>query len=128
MGYKILLGLAFLLFAACEEEQESTGFKMELVSGKIEVFNSCGISGAANEAREILRNYGFDVLSAQTDPNWSNYEETIIAIRNPHWEGDNALKAVLDTKNFLTLQDTLSGIIDVTIFLGKDYMKVLKMK
>jgi hypothetical protein len=128
MIYKIFFVLAILFFASCEEEQALVLPKPENVSGKIEVFNSCGILGAASEAKEILRDYGFDVLSAQTDPNWSNYEETIIAIRNPHWEGDGALKIVLDTKNFITLQDTISGIIDATIFLGHDYRKVFKMK
>jgi len=126
---RFLLVVLTLFFFACEESEENSAFyKSEPVPGKIEVFNSCGISGAASEAKEALRNYGFDVLSAETDPQWSNYEETIIAIRNPHWHGDVALKSALDTKNFLTLQDTLSGSIDATIFLGKDYRKVLRIK
>jgi hypothetical protein len=114
-------------FLACEEEQKPVTHP-EPVPGQIVIYNSCGIFGAAEEAREVLRTNGFDVLNAQTDPQWTNYEETIIAIRNPHWAGHNQLKENLDTKNFIILQDTLSGNISATIFLGKDYRKVLKKR
>ncbi|MCL1956908.1 MAG: LytR C-terminal domain-containing protein [Fibromonadales bacterium] len=116
-------------FLACEEEQPKVEVvRSEPVSGQIVIYNSCGILGAAEESREFLRARGFDVLNAQTDPQWTNYEETIIAIRNPHWAGYNQLKENLDTKNFIILQDTLSGNISATIFLGKDYRKVLKKR
>ncbi|GBU23757.1 hypothetical protein R83H12_00375 [Fibrobacteria bacterium R8-3-H12] len=116
-------------FFACEEEQPSVAAtRPEPVPGQIVIYNSCGIFGAAEESREILRSRGFDVLNAQTDPQWTNYEETIIAIRNPHWAGYEQLKENLDTKNFIVLQDTLSGNISATIFLGKDYRKVLKKR
>ena len=125
---KIFFALLLLFFFACEDDEKPRVSKMEPVHGKVEVFNSCGISGAAAEAKDVLRNYGLDVLSASNDPMWSNYEETIIAIRNPHWQGIGALKNNLDTKNFLYLQDSLSGIIDATIFLGRDYKKVLGIR
>jgi len=116
-------------FLACEDvEQKVTVVHVEPVPGQIVIYNSCGIFGAAEESREILRSRGFDVLNAQTDPQWTNYEETIIAIRNPHWAGSERLKESLDTKNFIVLQDTLSGNISATIFLGKDYRKVLKKR
>jgi len=118
---------SFLL--ACEEEEPKVApVRPEPVPGQIVIYNSCGILGAAEESREILRARGFDVLNAQTDPQWTNYEETIIAIRNPHWAGTERLKENLDTKNFIVLQDTLSGNISATIFLGKDYKKVLKKR
>jgi len=127
---RFLLAVFVLFLFACNEEQKKTGVnpKPEPVYGKIEVFNSCGVQGAASDAKEILRSYGLDVLSAENDPQWSNYEETIIAIRNPHWQGAATLKATLSTKNFLQLQDSLSGTIDATIFLGKDYKKALGIK
>jgi len=116
-------------FFACEEEQpKAEVVRPEPVPGQIVIYNSCGIFGAADESREILRSRGFDVLDARTDPQWTNYEETIIAIRNPHWAGYKQLKENLDTKNFIVLQDTLSGNISATIFLGKDYRKVLKKR
>jgi hypothetical protein len=124
----------FFIFAicsflmACEEEPPKIAIRPEPVPGQIVIYNSCGIFGAADETREFLRANGFDVLNAQTDPQWTNYEETIIAIRNPHWAGYNQLKENLDTKNFIVLQDTLSGNISATIFLGKDYRKVLKKR
>jgi len=117
-------------FFACEEEQQqkAVAARPEPVPGQIVIYNSCGIYGAAEESREFLRSRGFDVLNAQTDPQWTNYEETIIAIRNPHWAGHKQLRENLDTKNFIVLQDTLSGNISATIFLGKDYRKVLKKR
>jgi hypothetical protein len=127
MGRKFLFAIACLLLLACEEEQSAV-VRTEPVPGQIVIYNSCGIFGVAEESREILRANGFDVLDARTDPQWTNYEETIIAIRNPHWAGYNQLKMSLDTKNFIVLQDTLSGNISATIFLGKDYRKVLKIK
>jgi len=115
-------------FLACEEEQPIVERRPEPVPGQIVIYNSCGIYRAAEESREILRSRGFDVLNVQTDPQWTNYEETIIAIRNPHWAGYKQLKENLDTKNFIVLQDTLSGNISATIFLGKDYRKVFKKR
>jgi len=114
-------------FFACEEERQKTAdVRPEPVPGQIVIYNSCGIIGAAEETRKFLSARGFDILTADTDPQWTNYEETIIAIRNPHWAGYSKLKENLDTKNFIVLQDTLSGNISATIFLGKDYRKVLK--
>lgn len=118
-----------LFFFACEEEEPLSQAEggVERVPGQIMVYNSCGISGAAEQARDVLRSKGFDVLR-ETDPRWANYEETIIAIRNPHWAGYNQLKAALATENFIVLLDTLSGDIGATVFLGRDYKKVLKIK
>ena len=127
MNRKFLFAIAFLFLLACEEEQKVAA-RIEPVPGQIEIFNSCGISGAAEETREILKASGFDVLNVQTDPQWANYEETIVAIRNPHWVGYNQLKINLDTKNFIVLQDALSENIGAAIFLGKDYRKVLGIK
>jgi len=114
-------------FFACEEErQKAADVRPEPVPGQIVIYNSCGIIGAAEESRKFLSARGFDILTFDTDPQWTNYEETIIAIRNPHWAGYSKLKENLDTKNFIVLQDSLSGNTSATIFLGKDYRKVLK--
>jgi len=125
---KIAVAAVCLLSLACEEEVVEKPVKVEPVPGKVEIFNSCGISNAATEARNALRANGFDVLTPQTDPQWLNYEETIVAIRNPHWTGYSKLKAHMNTENFIILQDALSGNVDATVFLGKDYKKALKIK
>jgi len=128
---KFLFAALFLFLLACEEGSETKtkiAARVESVPGQIMIFNSCGITGAATEARDVLRTNGFDVLSAETDPKWSNYEETVVAVRNPHWIGHERLKATLDTENFIVLEDALSGNIGATIFLGKDYKKVLRIK
>jgi hypothetical protein len=123
---KIAMAAACLFSLACEDEFENS-VNIEPVPGKIEIFNSCGISNAAAEARNALRANGFDVLTPQTDQ-WLNYEETVVAIRNPHWTGYSKLKTSMDTKNFIILQNAWNGNIDATIFLGKDYKKALKIK
>jgi len=127
LQFKIAMMAVCLFSLACEEEVEKPT-KIEPIPGKVEIFNSCGIMNAATEARNALRANGFDVLTPQTDPQWLNYEETIVAIRNPHWTGYSKLKANMDTENFIILQDALSGNVDVTVFLGKDYKKALKIK
>lgn len=125
---KLLLAIVCLFLFACEEELKPQAIaRIEPVPGQIVILNSCGIQGAAQETRDVLRASGFDVLSTKSDPRWANYEETIVAIRNPHWIGYDRLKAVLDTENFIVLRDTLSGDVSATVFLGRDYRKVLKM-
>jgi hypothetical protein len=128
MNPKFLLAVVCPFLFACEEESKTAAaVRMEAIPGKIEIFNNCGVSGAATEAKDIFRANGFDVLSVENGK-WSNYEETIVAIRNPHWAGQNQLKTFLDTKNFIVLLDTPSGYADATVFLGKDYKKVLRIK
>ena len=124
---RFLLAAAFLLLLACDEEPGPKAENpVERVPGQIMVYNSCGISGAAEQAWEVLRAKGFDVLK-DNDLRWANYEETIVAIRNPHWGGYNQLKAALATENFIVLLNEESGDIGATVFLGRDYKKVLKM-
>ena len=127
MFRKFFLSTVFVFFFACDEDAEIPA-QVESIPGQIVVLNSCGIPGAAAETRDILRANGFDVLSATTDSLWSNYEETIVAIRNPHWTGHGRLEAILNTKNFIVLQQPLSGNVSATVFLGKDYKKVLKKR
>ena len=124
----LLMAVSLFSFACEEEPTAKAEVRIEPVPGQIAVLNSCGIFGAAEETKKVLRTNGFDVLSTQSDPQWANYEETIVAIRNPHWVGQDKLKAVLDTKNFIVLQDPLSGDVSATVFLGSDYKKVLKIK
>jgi len=128
MHFFLIVALNLLLSACEEHTAPKTETRIEPVPGQIIILNSCGIVGAAQEAQGVLRANGFDVLSATTDPQWSNYEETIVAIRNPHWIGHSRLKDVLDTKNFIVLLDASSGDVSATIFLGRDYKKVLKIK
>ena len=54
-----------------------------------------------------------------------NYEETIIAIRNPQWEGADALSQALRTKNVLQLKSKRAHV-DATVYLGKDFNKIIE--
>lgn len=126
MNFKWFAVLA-VFFLACDEPPNNNKIVYTALPGQINVLNSCGISGAAKEVSKIFRSIGIDVLSIQTDPKWSNYEETIIAVHNPHWVGYGRLKEYLDTKNFIVLQKASEEAIEATIYLGKDYKRVLKI-
>lgn len=118
----ILLALSMVL-SSCEEEvvvvQEKRSYK-----GDVEVLNSCGIVGAADAMKQYLRENGFDVVSVRNDV-LRNYEETIIVLRNPEWEGAQALAKALHTDNVMTVISKRS-VEDAVVYLGKDFRKLIE--
>ncbi|GHV15047.1 hypothetical protein AGMMS49938_12340 [Fibrobacterales bacterium] len=120
-----LFVLLFLLVCSCDKDEAEVVLPPATISGRIEVLNSSGLAGAATEFSDFLKAHGFDVLKIETDPQWNNYAETIIALRNPHWQGNNALRSKISTENFITLQDSSKWGIDATIYVGKDYKKII---
>lgn len=125
--YKVLLttvlGLS-ILFAGCKEEE----VKKEIVEvhrypGDIEVLNSCGIQGAASKMRAYLRKNGFDVVSYRNDK-LQNYDETILVLRNPEWEGAQALAKALKTNNVMTIISK-RAVVDAAVYIGKDFQKII---
>lgn len=105
-------------FIACEEEKPIVQ-EIRETPGDIQVLNSSGIPGAAAKMRDYLRSQGFDVVEMNNDRLW-NYEETIIALRNPHWAGVQALARSLHTENVIPLENKRK-LVDVTIYVGKDF-------
>ncbi|NLB64753.1 MAG: LytR C-terminal domain-containing protein [Fibrobacter sp.] len=91
--------------------------------GEIQILNSCGIPKVAGQLRTLLIAQGFDVVEVGNDNYW-NYEETLVALRNPHWPGAKKLAKILKTDNIIPLENPLK-MVDATIYVGKDIHKVL---
>ena len=112
-----------IVFSGCEEQkvvvQEKRSYK-----GDVEVLNSCGEPGAAAKMRTYLRENGFDVVSFGND-RLRNYDETIIVLRNPEWEGAQALARTLKTDNMLTVINK-RAVVDAAVYIGKDFHKIIE--
>ena len=117
--------LSLLLFSGCEEEKKAPVEKVvRHYSGDIEVLNSCGMQGAAAKMRSYLRENGFDVVSYRND-RLQNYDETILVLRNPDWEGAKALAKALKTENVMTVYSK-RAVVDASIYIGKDFQKIVE--
>ncbi len=117
-----MLSLAGILLS-CKEEAPIVQ-EIRETPGDIQVLNSSGIPGAAAKMRDYLRSQGFDVLEMSNERLW-NYEETIIALRNPHWAGAEALATALHTENVIPLQNK-RVLFDATVYVGKDFEKIIQ--
>ena len=115
--------LAMLALTACEEEKVVVKEK-RTYKGDIEVLNSCGEPGAAAKVRTFLRENGFDVVSFGNDL-LQNYDETILVLRNPEWEGAKALAQTLNTKNVMTVVSKRAAV-DASIYIGKDFKQIIE--
>jgi hypothetical protein len=112
---------AFLL--SCKDEAPVEE-QVHPVAGEVQILNSSGLPKVAGRVREMLMAKGFDVIEVGNGSSW-NYEETIIALRNPHWPGKDALAKALQTENVIPLENPLR-MVDATIYIGKDITKVLE--
>ena len=113
------------LVSGCKEEAVKEKEKpVRHYSGDIEVLNSCGMQGAAAKMRSYLRENGFDVVSYRND-RLQNYDETILVLRNPEWEGAKALAKVLKTDNVMTVYSK-RAVVDASIYIGKDFEQIIK--
>ena len=115
--------LAMLALTACEEEKVVVKEK-RTYKGDIEVLNSCGEPGATAKVRTFLRENGFDVVSFGNDL-LQNYDETILVLRNPEWEGAKALAQTLNTKNVMTVVSKRAAV-DASIYIGKDFKQIIE--
>ena len=113
------------LLAGCKEEKKAPVEQVERsYKGDVEVLNSCGEPGAAAKMRSFLRKNGFDVVSFGND-RLQNYDETIVVLRNPEWEGAQALAKTLRTKNVLTVVSKRS-YVDAAVYIGKDFKQIIE--
>lgn len=111
------------MFASCKEEPLPV-VEIRETPGDIQVLNASGIPGAASKMRDYLRSRGFDVLEMSNEKLW-NYEETIVALRNPHWAGAEALAKALHTENIIPLRNK-RVLFDATVYIGKDFEKIIQ--
>ena len=116
---------AVFLFTGCEEEKQAPVVReVRRIKGEVEVLNSCSIKGAAVKMRSFLRNNGFDVVHIDNE-RLQNYDETIVVLRNPEWEGAQALAKTLQTKNVLTVVSKRS-YVDAAVYIGKDFKQIIE--
>ena len=121
------LGTLFMmsLLSGCKEETAKEEVQpVRHYSGDIEILNSCGMQGAAAKMRSYLREKGFDVVSYRND-RLQNYDETIMVLRNPEWEGAKALAKALKTENVMTVFSK-RAVVDASVYIGKDFEQIIK--
>ena len=117
--------VAALLFAGCEEEKKPQVVKVKRTyKGDVEVLNSCGMQGAAAKMRSYLRENGFDIVSSRND-RLQNYDETVLVLRNPEWEGAKALAKALKTDNVLVVHSS-RAVVDAAVYIGKDCEQIIE--
>jgi len=115
-----LFALALL---GCQEEAPRDAV-VRPVPGEVQILNTCGLPKVAGQVRDLLIKNGFDVVEVGNGTYW-NYDETVIALRNPHWPGKDALAKALHTDHVIPLENPLK-MVDATIYIGKDISKVLE--
>jgi hypothetical protein len=122
----LTLLLVATAFSGCKEEKQAPVTKREVrrIKGEVEVLNSCSMKGAAVKMRTFLRDNGFDVVHIDNE-RLQNYDETIIVLRNPEWEGAQALAATLKTKNVLVLLNK-NATVDAIVHTGRDFQQIVE--
>lgn len=120
----VFLVFFLLFFSSCEKEEVKQVKKKESIPGDVQVLNSCGIKGAASSMRDYLRSNGFYVVSISND-RLHNYEETVLVIHTPGWEGEKALAQTLKTKNVLHVKNK-RAYVDASVYIGKDLDQIIQ--
>ena len=120
----LVLFVALCLCGCKEEKIVEEKQPVRHYKGDIEVLNSCGLQGAAAKMRAYLRENGFDVVSYRND-RLQNYDETILVLRNPEWEGAKALAKALKTENVMTIISK-RAVVDASVYIGKDFLQIIE--
>ena len=118
--------MSLLLLMGCEDEQKKAPVVKvkRTYKGDVEVLNSCGMQGAAAKMRSYLRENGFDIVSSRND-RLQNYDETVLVLRNPEWEGAKALAKALKTDNVLVVHSS-RAVVDAAVYIGKDFEQIIE--
>lgn len=124
-SFAVMVVLAAFLLTGCEEEKKPQVVKVKRTyKGDVEVLNSCGMQGAAAKMRSYLRDNGFDIVSSRND-RLQNYDETVLVLRNPEWEGAKALAQALKTDNVLIVHSD-RAVVDAAVYIGKDFNQIIE--
>ena len=124
VGVSSAVFVAFLLTGCEEEKPAPVKREVRRIKGEVEVLNSCSMKGAAVKMRSFLRENGFDVVHIDNE-RLQNYDETIIVLRNPEWEGAQVLAATLKTKNVLVLLNK-NATVDAVVHTGRDFQQIIE--
>ena len=121
----ILAGLIAAVFFHTRRNKRAAEAPVEIPSiGSIELLNGCGIRGAATAVRDFLREKGFDVKKVEDAPDW-NYGETLVVSRTRDRVTAELVAKALHTDNVALIR-TDSRLFDVTLYIGRDYQKLIK--
>ena len=124
-SFAVMAVLAAFLLTGCEEEKKPQVVKVKRTyKGDVEVLNSCGMQGAAAKMRSYLRDNGFDIVSSRND-RLQNYDETVLVLRNPEWEGAKALAQALKTDNVLIVHSD-RAVVDAAVYIGKVFNQIIE--
>jgi hypothetical protein len=93
-------------------------------SGRIEVLNGCGITGAAGAVADFLRDKGFDVKNIDNAPSW-NYPQTIVVSRIRDVTVAEQVCTALHIENLICLR-TGEEQYNVSIFVGSDFGELIE--
>lgn len=124
MRILVFLVVCLVILGCKKEEVAPKVQEVRSYKGDVEVLNSCGLQGAAADMRTFLRKNGFDVVSSRND-RLQNYDETIIVLRNPEWEGAQALARTLKTNNVLVIASK-RAVVDAAVYIGKDFKQIIE--
>ncbi|RKX70437.1 hypothetical protein DRP53_04915 [candidate division WOR-3 bacterium] len=89
---------------------------------RVEVLNGCGVDNLAMLVSDELRRLGFDVVETGNATSYDFKETVIIDRTDPKLRNAHRLGGVIGCTRFGKDIDS-SLYIDVTILLGKDYLK-----
>jgi hypothetical protein len=88
---------------------------------QVEIRNGCGIGGLAREAREYLRQHGFDVVESGNYKDFKQEHSRVID-RAGNLETAARLARILGIDASQVSQETTSeAFVDATVILGHDY-------
>jgi hypothetical protein len=116
----VLFTIGFL-FVSCNKEVVPE--EIVKVPGVIQVLNGSGLPKAAGKMRDYLVSKGFDVIEMGNASHW-NHKESIIALRNPRWPGQEPLAKFLKTENVIILENPIQ-MVDATVIVGQNYEEVI---
>ena len=66
----------------------------------------------------------WNIVSSRND-RLQNYDETVLVLRNPEWEGAKALARVLKTNNVLVVHSN-RAVVDAAVYIGKDFEQIIE--
>ena len=92
--------------------------------GQIQVLNACSINGAAGQVGAFLRSKGFDVVDLANNDEWY-FNNTIVVCRNGNMNIAKQIATALNTDKVMLLRKE-GALLDATVFVGKNYKKLIK--
>lgn len=96
-------------------------FSEDILTIRVEIKNGTNVTGLASRTAQVMRSYGFRVVSV-SNAERSDYERTAVLDRRGNPDAARRVAELIRCKQFYTQFDTDGDeTVDVTIVLGKDF-------